>query len=51
MAVVTVRFFVGEDREKSLIKLYNKLQQNLDRVTPGIAGWLVKPIEIDGPFP
>ena len=47
MAVVTVRFFVGEDREKSLIKLYNKLQQNLDRVTPGIAGWLVKPIEID----
>ncbi len=47
MAVVTVRFFVGEDREKSLIKLYSKLQQNLDKVTPGIAGWIVKPIEID----
>jgi len=47
MAVVTVRFFVGQDREESLIKLYNKLQQNMDRVTPGIAGWLVKPIEID----
>ena len=25
MAVVTVRFFVGEDREDSLIKLYNKI--------------------------
>jgi multidrug efflux pump subunit AcrB len=47
MAVVTVRFFVGEDREESLIKLYNKLHQNLDRVTPGITGWVVKPIEID----
>lgn len=47
MAVVTVRFFVGEDRETSLIKLYNKIFQNIDRVTPGIAGWVVKPIEID----
>lgn len=47
MAVVTVRFFVGEDREKSLVKLYNKISQNMDKVTPGIAGWVVKPIEID----
>jgi multidrug efflux pump subunit AcrB len=47
MAVVTVRFFVGEDREESLIKLYNKIFQNIDRTTPGISGWVVKPIEID----
>ncbi|NCC52229.1 MAG: efflux RND transporter permease subunit [Spartobacteria bacterium] len=47
MAVVTVRFFVGEDREESLIKLYNKLHQNADKVTPGVTGWVVKPIEID----
>jgi multidrug efflux pump subunit AcrB len=47
LAVVTVRFFVGEDREDSLIKLYNKIFQNIDRTTPGIAGWVVKPIEID----
>ncbi|UCH20128.1 MAG: efflux RND transporter permease subunit [Deltaproteobacteria bacterium] len=47
MAVVTVRFFVGQDREESLIKLYNQLQQNIDKVTPGISGWVVKPIEID----
>ncbi len=46
-AVVTVRFHVGEDREASLIKLYNKIFQNVDRTTPGIAGWVVKPIEID----
>ncbi len=47
MAVVTVRFFVGEDREASLIKLYNKVFQNIDKTTPGIAGWIVKPVEID----
>ncbi len=47
MAIVTVRFYVGEDREKSLIKLYNKVFQNVDKTTPGIAGWVIKPIEID----
>ncbi len=47
MAVVTVRFFVGEDREDSLIKLYNTLFSNIDQVTPGISDWVVKPIEID----
>ena len=46
-AIVTVRFYVGEDRERSLIKLYNKIQQNVDSVTPGISGWVVKPVEID----
>ncbi len=46
-AVVTVRFLVGQDREASLIKLYNKIFQNIDRTTPGIAGWVIKPIEID----
>jgi multidrug efflux pump subunit AcrB len=47
MAVVTVRFHVGQDREASLIKLYNKVFQNVDRTTPGISGWVVKPVEID----
>lgn len=46
-AIVTVRFFVGEDREDSLIKLYNKLFSNIDRVTPGISDWVVRPVEID----
>jgi len=46
-AIVTVRFFVGEDRENSLVKLNNKIQMNLDRVPPIVTNWLVKPIEID----
>lgn len=46
-AVVTVRFYVGEDRERSLVKLYNKVSSNIDKVVPGIKGWVIKPIEID----
>ncbi len=46
-AVVTVRFFVGEDREKSLLRLHDKLQSNTDRIPPGVQSWVVKPIEID----
>ncbi|RMD62015.1 MAG: efflux RND transporter permease subunit, partial [Alphaproteobacteria bacterium] len=46
-AVVTVRFFVGEDREDSLVKIYNKVFSNLDRIPPDIVSWVVKPVEID----
>ena len=46
-AIVTVRFFVGEDRENSIVKLHNKIQMSLDRVPPIVTGWLVKPVEID----
>ena len=46
-AIVTVRFYVGEDRENSLVKLYNKISMNVDVVPPGVTGWVVKPIEID----
>jgi len=47
LAIVTVRFYVGEDREDSLIKLYNQIAMHTDLVPPGVAGWVVKPIEID----
>jgi len=46
-ALVTVRFFVGEDREDSILKLHNKIAMNLDRVPPIVTNWLIKPIEID----
>ncbi|MCB1136455.1 MAG: efflux RND transporter permease subunit, partial [Chlamydiia bacterium] len=46
-AIVSVRFYVGEDRERSLVKLYNKINSNSDLVPPGVAGWVVKPVEID----
>ncbi len=46
-AVVTVRFFVGQDRENAILKLHNKIQMNLDRVPSIVENWLVKPVEID----
>jgi multidrug efflux pump subunit AcrB len=46
-AIVTVRFYVGENRENSLVKIYNKIMSNTDQVPPAVAGWVVKPIEID----
>ncbi|MDD4073427.1 MAG: efflux RND transporter permease subunit, partial [Desulfobacterales bacterium] len=47
MAIVTVRFFVGEDRENSLVKLHNKISMNIDQAAPIVKGWVIKPVEID----
>ncbi|WP_338668728.1 efflux RND transporter permease subunit [Pseudodesulfovibrio methanolicus] len=44
---VTVRFYVGENREDSLIKLYNTIMKNQDMVPSVVSGWVVKPVEID----
>src|SRR6188472_1255566 len=46
-AIITVRYYVGEDRERSLVKLYKKIDENLDVVPAGVTGWIVKPVEID----
>jgi len=46
-AVITVRFYVGEDREDSLVKIYNKVDSNSDIVPPAVTRWVVKPLEID----
>jgi multidrug efflux pump subunit AcrB len=46
-AVVTVRFYVGENRENSLVKTHSKIMSYIDEVPPGVTGWVVKPVEID----
>lgn len=46
-SIVTVRFYVGEDREDSLVKLHNKIISNTDRVPPVVTDWVVKPLEVD----
>ncbi len=45
--VVTVRFFVGEDREQSLFKIYNKIFSGSDQIPAAVESWVVKPNEID----
>ena len=46
-AMVTVRFYVGEDRDSAMVKIRDKINGNLDIVPAGVTGWLVKPVEID----
>ncbi len=42
-----VRFKVGEDEEKSIVKLYNKMYANFDLIPPGASTPLIKPRSID----
>lgn len=45
--LVITRFKVGENEEKAIVRLNQKLSANLDIVPPGAAGPLVKPRSID----
>jgi len=45
--VVTVRFFVGENREDSLVKIYSKVFSQIDRIPVAVQSWVVKPVEVD----
>ncbi|MRR57486.1 MAG: efflux RND transporter permease subunit [Deltaproteobacteria bacterium] len=47
MGIITVRFLVGEDLEKSLVKLYNKVMSNRAILPPGAGEPLVVPKSID----
>jgi multidrug efflux pump subunit AcrB/predicted flap endonuclease-1-like 5' DNA nuclease len=45
--MVTVQFKVGEEMGPSLVKLYDKLMSNKDKIPPGVSQPLVKPKGID----
>lgn len=47
LAIVTARFYVGEKRIESLVKLHDKMQTNLDLIPPGVSGWAIKPISVN----
>ncbi|WP_333655227.1 efflux RND transporter permease subunit [Dissulfurispira sp.] len=47
MSMAIVRFYVGQDMEKSLVNLYNKLWSNFDKIPHGVSQPLVKPKSID----
>lgn len=46
-AIITVRFYVGQDRERSLVKLFKKLDENSDAIPSAVRSWILKPVEID----
>ena len=45
--MVTVQFVVGEQMGPSLVKLYDKLESNMDKIPPGVSPPLVKPKGVD----
>ncbi len=45
--VITVRYFVGEDMEESLVKLWTVLMKNMDKMPSGIQFPLIKTKSID----
>ena len=46
-SLAIVRFSVGEDMERSVVKLNQKLQQNFDRIPQGVSTPLIKARTID----
>ncbi len=46
-AMVTVRFYVGEDRDRAMVKLRDKIEENLNMVPAGVQGWRVLPVSIN----
>ncbi len=46
-ASVTLAFYVGQDRERSILNAYNKLYANQDKVPEVISRWMLRPIEVD----
>jgi multidrug efflux pump subunit AcrB len=47
MSTAIVRFLVGQDEEKSIVRLNQKLAANMDLIPPGAQPPLVKPRSID----
>jgi multidrug efflux pump subunit AcrB len=46
-SMAIVRFYVGQNIEDSIVKLYNKLYSNFDKIPPGASQPLIKPRSID----
>jgi len=47
MGVVSVQFKVGQNKEDSLVKLYDRIMSHLDQMPPGTLQPLVKPADVD----
>ncbi len=51
VGIVNVQYFIGEERESSNLKLYDKVMQNMDGMPRGTMQPLVKPFDIDIDIP
>ncbi len=51
VAVVTAAFYIGEEKEGSNLKIYDKIMQNMDMFPKGIMQPIIKPLDIDVDIP
>jgi multidrug efflux pump subunit AcrB len=47
MSLLIVRFYVGTKQEDAVIRVYNKLYENFDRIPPGVSQPIIKSRSID----
>jgi len=47
VGILQIMYYIGEDREKSNLKLYDKVMQNMDKMPKGAMQPMVKPFDID----
>ena len=47
MSLLIVRFYVGQSEEDAIVRTYNKLYSNFDRIPPGVSQPLIKVRSID----
>ncbi|NOR56091.1 MAG: AcrB/AcrD/AcrF family protein [Sulfurovum sp.] len=51
VGIVNVMYYIGENREESNLKLYDKVMQNMDTMPQGVMQPLIKPFDIDIDIP
>jgi multidrug efflux pump subunit AcrB len=51
VGMINVQYYIGENREDSNLKLYDKVMQNMDNLPKGTQMPLVKPFDIDIDIP
>ena len=51
VGIVNAMYYIGENREDSNLKLYDKVMQNMDKMPKGVMQPIVKPFDIDIDIP
>ena len=51
VAIVQVQYFIGEDKEKSNLKLYDQVMRNMDLMPHGALQPMIKTMDIDTDIP
>ncbi len=46
-SMVTVRFYVGEDRDRAMVRLRDKINENINIIPDGVAAWRIVPVSIN----